>query len=225
MKNNKASSLGSEKATGPIDPQAEPLTQTLIEGRKKPTMLNLLKSKPVAASLLAGGVVLGGFASVSAVSAQTADEDPTTENGTTVDGTTEDGERSERNGRRGRGEGCGKSLDAAAEAIGIEADELKAALEEGQSIAEVAEANGVDADVVVDALVANAEARIDEKVAEGRLTDDEAAEKLAEKTERIEARVDGEELPDRGDRDGDTDSDADSDADSTEGTDTDTVDA
>ena len=60
----------------------------------------------------------------------------------------------------------GGAVAVAAEAIGIETDALVSAVrEEGKTIAEVAEANGVDAQVVIDELVAAAEAAIDEKVA------------------------------------------------------------
>ena len=57
------------------------------------------------------------------------------------DAETPDAEGDEREGRRGRRGGCG--LEAAADAIGITETELRAALDEGQSIADVAEANGV----------------------------------------------------------------------------------
>lgn len=86
----------------------------------------------------------------------------------------------------------GAGLDAAAEAIGIESEELRAALRDGATIAEVAEANDVDVQDVVDALVADAEAMIDQAVEDGRLTEEEAAERKADLPERIEALVDGE---------------------------------
>ena len=94
-------------------------------------------------------------------------------------------------GRHHRG-GCG-DLDAAAEAIGIDVDELRAALESGQSVADVATANDVDPDVVVDALVEAAEDHLDDKVEAGRLTEAEAGERLAEKADRIEDRVFGDD--------------------------------
>ena len=82
--------------------------------------------------------------------------------------------------------------EALTEVLGIERDELRAALADGQTIAEVAEANGVAVDDVIAALVAEAEERIDRAVEDGRLTEEEAAEKRAEATERITALVDGE---------------------------------
>jgi hypothetical protein len=86
----------------------------------------------------------------------------------------------------------GAGLDAAAEAIGIESEELRAALRDGSTIAEVAEANDVDVQAVIDALVADAEAAIDQRVEEGRLTEEEAADRKADLPERIEALVHGE---------------------------------
>ena len=74
--------------------------------------------------------------------------------------------------------GRGVGLEAAAEAIGIEEDALRDALREGQTIAEVAEANGVDVQVVTDAMVAAAQTRIDEAISD-------VDERLAELTERI----------------------------------------
>jgi uncharacterized protein YidB (DUF937 family) len=83
-------------------------------------------------------------------------------------------------------------LGVAAEAIGVSEDDLRAALVDGQSMAEVAAANGVDAQVVVDALVADATTRIDQAVADGELDADRAEEIKANLVERITALVNGE---------------------------------
>ena len=76
------------------------------------------------------------------------------------------------------------SSTVAAEAIGITEDELRAALEDGQSIAQVAEANDVDVQTVIDAMVAAATERLEAAI-------DELPERMAEVVER-------EGLPDRG---------------------------
>jgi uncharacterized protein YidB (DUF937 family) len=86
-----------------------------------------------------------------------------------------------------------------AELLGIEADELRAQLDAGSTLAEIAEANGVDPDDLVDQMVADAAERIESKVADGRITEDEAAEKLAEKTDKIEDRVFGDDDADTSD--------------------------
>ena len=93
-------------------------------------------------------------------------------------------------------------LDEAATAIGIEPAELRDALRDGQTIAEVAEANDVETQTVIDAMVAAAEARIDEAVADGRLTAEAATERLTDVTERITTFVEdgfpaAEDRPDR----------------------------
>jgi ferredoxin len=54
----------------------------------------------------------------------------------------------------GRGPGGGPKLDVVVEALGITGEELRTALQEGQSIADIAEAQGVDVQTVIDALVA-----------------------------------------------------------------------
>lgn len=90
------------------------------------------------------------------------------------------------------------ALDTAAEAIGVSVADLRAALQDGATIAEVAAANDVEVQAVVDALVAEATSRIDAAVADGRLDADRAAEIKAELPDRIAARVNGEH-PEPGD--------------------------
>ena len=123
----------------------------------------------------------GGFVQVQD---ETDDGDDTGGDDDDADAGDDDGDRDGRRGHRG---GC--NLEEVAEAIGIEEDALRAELESGQSIADVAEANGVDADVIVDLLVDQAEERIADKLEEGRITEEEAAEKLAGAEARAEERV------------------------------------
>lgn len=68
---------------------------------------------------------------------------------------------------RGRGGHGGEVLATAAEVIGVSVDDLRTALRDGQTLADVAQANGVDPQAVIDALVAQAEARITTMVNEG----------------------------------------------------------
>lgn len=93
------------------------------------------------------------------------------------------GERGPGRGHHGPGH-----LETVAEVLGMEVDDLKTALQEGQTIAEVA---GENVGAVTDALVAEANERIDQAVADGRLTADEAAEKKADVAEKVEAKVNG----------------------------------
>jgi hypothetical protein len=75
------------------------------------------------------------------------------------------------------------------EALGVGEEVLDAAREAGQSIADVAAANGADLDTVIDAIVENKTAHIQEHVAAGDITQDEANEKIAGLAERVTERV------------------------------------
>ncbi len=125
-----------------------------------------------------GGGALFGFAlgSPTASSAQTPDTTTTAPDGT--DDTTD-------HPRADCGPGFGASLDAAASALGITTDELATELRAGKTIADVAGEKGVDVQTVIDAMVADANARLDEAVAAGRITEDDAADKRAD----LEARI------------------------------------
>ncbi len=98
-------------------------------------------------------------------------------------------ERGEGRGRGGHGPGghgaIRQGLGAAATALGMPEQELVSALRGGQTLAQVAQGRGVDPQVVVDALVAEVKAHLDEEVASGEHTQEEADQKLATATERI----------------------------------------
>ncbi len=81
------------------------------------------------------------------------------------------------------------------EVLGVTAEDLRAAFQDGKSIADVAVEQGVSVDDVVAALVAEAQERIATGVENGRLTDDEAATKLSAATDRITAFVNGDLEP------------------------------
>jgi hypothetical protein len=69
-------------------------------------------------------------------------------------------------------------------------EELRTALEpEGTTLAQVAEDRDVPVDTLVDALVQAEEERVAEAVEEGRLTQEEADERLADVEERVTERV------------------------------------
>ncbi len=92
----------------------------------------------------------------------------------------------------GRGGHIGLGLEAVAEELGLTTDEIRTALEDGQSLADLAAANGSSADALVAVLVAEATTHLDEHVADGDITQAEADERLAEMTENITAMVNGE---------------------------------
>lgn len=70
-----------------------------------------------------------------------------------------DGHMGGRGGKMG-----GQLLETAASAIGITADELKTELQAGKTVAEVATANGKTAQQVIDALVAQASADLEQRI-------------------------------------------------------------
>jgi hypothetical protein len=94
-------------------------------------------------------------------------------------------------GPGGHGFGHGVGLDSAASAIGITEDELRTALQSGQSLAEIAQSHGVDPQKVTDALVADAKAHLDQAVASGKITQAEADQMLADITSRTSDAVSG----------------------------------
>lgn len=99
--------------------------------------------------------------------------------------------RPERDGHQ-KGARRGFDGDVVAGLLGMDAEELRDALRNGATIAELAEANGVDVQTVIDTLVAEAEQHLDLAVEAGRLTEEEAAEKLAGLADKITSLVNGE---------------------------------
>jgi hypothetical protein len=114
----------------------------------------------------------------------------------------EGGQASGDHGKRGGHGDRGARAEATAELLGIEVDELRAALEDGQTLADVAEANGVDPQTIIDARVAAVTERINAAVESGGLTADEAADKLADVEERVTTAVNegGQARGERGQR-------------------------
>jgi transposase-like protein len=83
-------------------------------------------------------------------------------------------------------------LTRVAESIGMDPEDLVTALEGGDTIAEVASANGVDPQVVIDELVTAQNEWIAAAVEAGRLSEERAEELRAQSTEQAEALVSGE---------------------------------
>jgi uncharacterized protein YidB (DUF937 family) len=82
-------------------------------------------------------------------------------------------------------------LSTAADFLGVTESELRTALhEDGQTLAEVAEAEGKSVDGLVTALVTAARERLDHAVEDGRLTEAQRTEMLADLEERIRDVVD-----------------------------------
>lgn len=143
-------------------------------------MKNTMK-KTVASGLI-GLIALGGVA-VGAPSAFAQDaEEPTTEE--------REARRAER--QEARAERRAEKIEALTSILGISADDLQEAREAGDSLADIAAAQGVDLQSVIDTLVGNAEARIEAKQADGTIDAERAAEKLESIEDRVTARVNGE---------------------------------
>lgn len=84
------------------------------------------------------------------------------------------------------------SLEAASSYLGLTEAELQAQLEDGKSLADLAEAEGKSVDGLKAALVADAQEKLDEAVENGRLTDaqrDEALERLGERLDDLVQRA------------------------------------
>lgn len=79
--------------------------------------------------------------------------------------------------------------EAVQELLGLSAEELREQLRAGSTLGDIATAQGIDPQDIVDAIVAEMTERVDAAVAEGRLDADAAAEKLADAQERIADRV------------------------------------
>ena len=135
--------------------------------------------KKTVASGLIGLAALGGGVAIAAPGAS-AQEAPDTERNT---------ERQE-----ARAERKAQKVETLTSALGISAEDLQTAKDNGQNISDIAASQGVDLQSVIDALLANAQARIDAKVESGRIDADQAADRAASIEERITARVNGEEV-------------------------------
>lgn len=135
------------------------------------------RSALISGALVTGGMVAGAmFAPLSLASAQTDEDDSTTPDST--DEGVQDGQ-SRRSERR----------EALAEFLGLSVEDLAAAKAEDQTLVQIAEANGVSEADLLDYLVAQADDKLDAKVAEGELTAEEAAERSAEIEERLSERI------------------------------------
>jgi len=93
-------------------------------------------------------------------------------------------------GRGGHGGGGRLDLGAAATALGMTEDELATALQaDGATLATIAGQQGVPVDTLVTALTDAAEDRIAQAVSDGRITQEQADQRLADLAERITERV------------------------------------
>ena len=95
-------------------------------------------------------------------------------------------------GGEGRGGKMGAHLEAAATALGMTSDELKTALADGSSLADVAASKKVAVQKVIDAIVVDEKAEIAQAVTDGKLTQAQADALQAKVIEHVTAIVNGE---------------------------------
>ena len=108
---------------------------------------------------------------------------------TTVNEGRPDRGEGERPHHRRHGRGAIRLVGQAASVIGVEPHEIVEALQGGASIAEFAEANGVSEAVLIVGILAEITVRLDEAVANERITQAEADEKLSNVAERLAEAV------------------------------------
>ncbi|MEQ8717255.1 MAG: hypothetical protein RIE08_06560 [Acidimicrobiales bacterium] len=83
-------------------------------------------------------------------------------------------------------------LEVITDLLGLSGEEIHEALVGGQTLADLAMDQGVAVDDLIDAIVAERQSMLDEKVDAGVLTDEQAAEISEGLVERVTARVNGE---------------------------------
>jgi polyhydroxyalkanoate synthesis regulator phasin len=98
-------------------------------------------------------------------------------------------------GHHGRGpRGVGVDLDTIATTLGMTTDDLRAQLAGGTPLTEIITAQGSTVDAVVDALVAEAQADLEQKVADGVLTQEQADAILADLPARLTEMIENDML-------------------------------
>jgi len=141
---------------------------------------------------MSGLAFMGGTVAFSSAGAQSQGTDAIEAEATVHD----DEAGKDRDGRSGKGSRSrGASVEVLTETLGVSEEDLRDARSDGESIADIAEANGVAVDGVINALVADKMERMAERaddLAQGRELPTEA-----EVTERITARVNGEAVEGR----------------------------
>lgn len=95
--------------------------------------------------------------------------------------------------------GKGHRVEAVAEALGFDADELKEAWKAGTTLKDFAASKGMEEATLVEKLVKERTERIDQAVADGKIDADRAAEMKEKVEERVTAMINGER-PERGER-------------------------
>jgi spermidine/putrescine-binding protein len=123
------------------------------------------KNKIIATTTLAAGLLIGSLGLAAVIPAGVASAQTSTTQAANPSAKT--GHPALRNLRRAE-------FKVAADTIGVKPAELRADVKSGQSVADVATAKGVSVDTVINAVVTDATAKIDQAVANGKLSQDRA---------------------------------------------------
>ena len=144
--------------------------------------------KGVAAAIITGSLLTGGAIGTAllgpGVATAQSSSSSDSSSSSAAPGAVPDGP-----GRHGGPHGQRLDLSVAAGAIGISEADLTTALQSGQSMADVATANGVDPQKVIDALVADAQAKLAARVASGDITQAQADQMSADLVPRVTDHV------------------------------------
>jgi hypothetical protein len=89
------------------------------------------------------------------------------------------------------GRGDASLANVAAEKLGLSLEDLRAELQDGKSIADVAAEKGVNTQDIIDAYLAELETSLTEQVTEGKITQKQADWMLEQATERAPEQLDG----------------------------------
>ena len=134
----------------------------------------LTSMKKLIASISIAAALGGGAFALNTVGPAGAQSNPGTESTAAPEGTSPDGATQQHHRRWRRARVVRGAIYVSAETIGIPRADLVQALRDGQSIAQVAEAHGVSAQTVIDAIVQAGSAKADEAVAAGKITQQRA---------------------------------------------------
>ena len=125
---------------------------------------------------LVAGLVLGSMGIASAATAETTATNPVAACGLQM-------------GAAIRGAGA-RMVDILADLTGLSVEDIQAKRAEGQTISDIAEAEGVETDAVVDKALAARKAILDERVAAGTLSQEDADAAYDRMADRLSERVD-----------------------------------
>ena len=96
---------------------------------------------------------------------------------------------------KGLGRGLGASLDTAAQHLGLSQEDLRAQLQTGQSLADVARSRNIDPQTLITQLVADAQSRIAQAVQSGQITQAQADQMTQSLPDRVRQMVEATHTP------------------------------